>query len=35
MWHTDHQEGNEQGSAEERGGEAGSRMKMGCHGGED
>ena len=32
MWHADDQEGYKEGSAEEGGGEAGSRMEMGCHG---
>lgn len=31
MWHTDDEEGDEKGSAEERSGEARSRVKMGCH----
>lgn len=31
MWHTDDEEGDEEGSPEERSGEARSRVKMGCH----
>ena len=34
MWHADNQEGDEEGSAEERGGETGSRVEMGNHGGD-
>ena len=33
MRHTDDQEGDEEGSAKEGSGEAGSRVEMGCHGG--
>ncbi len=32
MRHSDDQEGDEEGSAKEGSGEAGSRMEMGCHG---